>query len=393
MDSKIKEWIKLARKLSKYLLRQTDGSIHQEIQEWEKQDARRRKLLKTLSHPSFYAQQAAKRKVLDEKFTWDNFVRAQKKKVNQRRIRFVRYAASVMLLLAVGCGVLFYYLPQKETPVAAVCPHLTPGSMKASLILDDGKEVILNTRLTLTEKDGTIIQNDESGELAYQKGNQEHTAQQYHTLRVPRGGEYRLVLADGTRVWVNSESELSFPTRFLGNKREVSLKGEAYFEIAHNTTQPFFVNSNQFQVHATGTAFNVMAYQDEPELKVILVEGGVDIEENQKVITKLTPNQQFALNKINGQYKVSSVDPRTATAWKNGSFFFDNEMLSSIIRKLARWYDVDILCDKPEIEHYKFSGEIRKYEDALQVLNMLKLTNEIAYTIQEDKKIIIHSTE
>lgn len=393
MDSKIKEWIKLARKLSKYLLHQTNESVQQEIQDWEKQDTGHRKLLETLSQPSFYAQQAAKRKALDEKFNWENFVRAQKKKVNQRRIRFVRYAASVMLLLAVGGGILFYYLPPNVPPVAAVYPQLIPGSMKASLILDDGKEVILNTRLTLTEKDGTIIQNDESGELAYQKGNQGNTVQQYHTLRVPRGGEYRLVLPDGTRVWVNSDSELSFPTRFSGNKREVSLKGEAYFEIAHNKTQPFFVNSNQFQVHATGTAFNVMAYQDEPELKVILVEGGVDIEENQKIITKLTPNQQFASNKINGQYKVSSVDPRTATAWKNGSFFFDNEMLSSIIRKLARWYNVDILCDKPEIEHYKFSGEIRKYEDALQVLNMLKLTNEIAYTIQGDKKIVIHSTE
>lgn len=393
MDSKIKEWIKLACKLSKYLLHQTNESVQQEIQDWEKQDTGHRKLLETLSQPSFYAQQAAKRKALDEKFNWENFVRAQKKKVNQRRIRFVRYAASVMLLLAVGGGILFYYLPPNVPPVAAVYPQLIPGSMKASLILDDGKEVILNTRLTLTEKDGTIIQNDESGELAYQKGNQGDTVQQYHTLRVPRGGEYRLVLPDGTRVWVNSDSELSFPTRFSGNKREVSLKGEAYFEIAHNKTQPFFVNSNQFQVHATGTAFNVMAYQDEPELKVILVEGGVDIEENQKIITKLTPNQQFVLNKINGQYKVSSVDPRTATAWKNGSFFFDNEMLSSIIRKLARWYNVDILCDKPEIEHYKFSGEIRKYEDALQVLNMLKLTNEIAYTIQGDKKIVIHSTE
>lgn len=392
MESKIKAWITLARKISRHLLHQ-DETSDRELQEWTRQSPRHQQLLNEISQPGYFVGQTAKRKEFDEKYSWDQFVSSQRNRVQQRRIRLLRYAASIILLLAVGSGLLFYYFPQPAVPVASFIPALTPGSMKASLILGDGKEIALDNHLTITEKDGTIIRNNESGELTYQKKKEQDTTLQYNTLRVPRGGEYRLTLADGTRVWINSESELSFPTQFAAGKREVYLKGEAYFEIAHNSQQPFFVNSNKIQVHATGTAFNVMAYQDEPEIKVTLVEGGVNIEENQKVISKLTPNHQFSLNKSNGQFSVQLVDLRTATAWKNGSFFFDDERLGSIIRKLSRWYNIEIQCAQSEISQYKFSGEIRKYEDASQVLNMLKLTNEITYTIEPDKKIIIHSTE
>lgn len=393
MDSQIKEWIILARKISKYLLHQREPSNHQDVENWGKQGNKQQQLLDELNQKHYFAQKAAKRKEVEEKYTWDDFVATQRKKARRRKIQFMRYAASIILILAAGSGILVYYFPKPEMPVVTVAPILIPGSMKASLVLGDGKEISLNDQLTITEKDGTIIRNNESGELAYQKRTEQDTTLQYNTLRVPRGGEYRLTLADGTKVWINSESELSYPTQFSANKREVYLKGEAYFEIAPNKQQPFFVNSNRILVRATGTAFNVMAYQDEPELQVTLVEGGVNIEENLKVISKLTPNHQFSLNKANGQFSVISVDPRSATVWKNGRFYFDNEMLASIIRKLSRWYNVEIQCVDPEITQYKFSGEIRKYEDASQVLNMLKLTNEITYTIQPDKKIIIYSTE
>lgn len=383
----------MARKISKYLLHQREASNDQEIEEWGKQGNKQQQVLDELNQKHYFAQKVAKRKEVEEKYTWDHFVATQRKNAQKRKNQFFRYAASIILLVAVGSGILIYYFPKPEIPVASVTPVLTPGTMKASLVLGDGKEISLNDQLTITEKDGTVIRNNESGELAYQKRTEQDTSLQYNTLRVPCGGEYRLTLADGTKVWINSGSELIFPTQFSASKREVYLKGEAYFEIAPNKQQPFFVNSNRILVHATGTAFNVMAYQDEPELQVTLVEGGVNIEENLKVISKLTPNHQFSLNKENGQFSVTTVDPRSATAWKNGRFYFDNEMLASIIRKLARWYNIEIQCADPEITQYKFSGEIRKYEDASRVFNMLKLTNEINYTIQSDKKIIIHATK
>lgn len=393
MSPNIKEWIQLARKISKYLLNREEQAENKDIQEWAGKSSANQQILEELNRPDYYVRKAARRQELITKYDWNHFLTSQQQKVKRRRLQIVGYAASILIFIGAGGAVWIYNQSQEIPLLIAVVPEFTPGSTKASLILGDGQEVTLNDQLTLTEKDGTIIQNEESGELAYKAGTSGDTALQYNTLRVPRGGEYRLTLADGTKVWINSESELAFPTRFASDKREVFLKGEAYFEIAHNQSQPFFVHSHNLQVHATGTAFNVIAYQDEPELKVILVEGGVNIENSQSVISQLTPNHEFSMNKENGRFQVTSIDPRSATAWKNGTFFFDDEPLYSIIRKLSRWYNIVIECDKPEINQYKFSGEIRKYEDAIQVLDMLKLTNEITFTILPDKKIVIRSME
>lgn len=393
MESTIKDWIQIAGKLSRYLLHRQDTTLEQEVRDWQKSGKRQQQLFNELSRPDYYARQAKRREAINKKYSWEQFINSRQQKIQRRRIQIISYAATVILLLTAG-GLLWHNNPQPaQTPLLTAHPQLNPGSQKASLILGDGKEIPLNNDLTLTEKNGTIIHNHKSGELAYQTGEATDTSLQYNILRVPRGGEYRLTLPDGTQVWINSESELRFPTRFSGNTREVFLKGEAYFEIAHNLQQPFYVHSQHIQVHATGTAFNVAAYNDETEMKITLVEGGVNIEENQQIISKLTPNDQFTLNKENGHYHIATVDPRAAAAWKNGSFFFDDEPLYSIIRKLSRWYNVDFECSKPEISHYKFSGEIRKYENAIQVLNMLKLTNEINYTIETNHKIIISPTE
>lgn len=390
MDTKIKEWIQLARRISKHLLtsakatKKDSGEI----------DNTTFKIPAELKKPGYYAQKAIRKQELNKKYTWEEFQHTQKHKIRQRKIQRWGYAASIILLIGAGSTVLWLNQQPAKTEIALLPqPELVAGGAKASLILSNGQEIALNNQLTLTEKDGTLIQNNESGEIAYQTDNSADTDIQYNTLRVPRGGEYRIVLPDGTKVWINSESELRYPTRFATKKREVFLKGEAYFEIAHNTSQPFFVHSNDLQVHATGTAFDVIAYQDEPEMKVILVEGGVNIENQHNIISKLSPSHEFRINKANGEFQVSPVDIRTAAAWKNGIFFFNDETLGSIIRKLSRWYNIDIQCAHAELYQYKFSGTIRKYENANDVLDMLKLTNEINYKILPDKKVLLYTTE
>lgn len=391
MDSKIKEWIEMARKISKYLLNQTDLSSRREIEEWGESGEREKETFNELKRAEYYIRKSIWKKQINEKYSYDEFITSRKSRILRKRWKIAGYAASILLVLATGMTVWFYpYSPKEQMTV--FIPHLTPGSMKASLVLGNGKEIALNSSIRLTEKDGTIIENDTSGELTYQSRKGNDTIMQYNTLRVPRGGEYRLILPDGSKVWVNSESELVFPTQFSSDKREVFLTGEAYFEIARNREQPFYVHSYQMQIHATGTAFNVKAYKNEPDFKVTLIEGGVDIEANQQVISSLTPNLQFLMNKEKGSYEVLAVDPRTATDWKNGIFFFDEEPLSSIIRRLSRWYQIDIQCNKPEINQYRFSGEIRKYEEATRVLDVLKLTNEITYTILPDRKVVISAT-
>ena len=391
MDTNIKKWILTARKISQYLLNTPDRKNQQETEAWKKSAPLHEKIIHDLSNPQLYLEKSDLKQQLDEKYTYDKFIRAYRQK-KHRKIQQISYAASISLLLLVG-GTCWFYLSQSEqlpTPIAA---NFTPGSKKASLILENGEEIVLKDQQTITEKDGTIIQNSEEEGLAYKKAVKNTTIIHYNTLRIPRGGEYHLILADGTKIWLNSESELTYPTQFTSTTREVSLKGEAYFEIAHNKEKPFYVNSIDIQVQATGTAFNVMAYKNENNLQVTLTEGGVNIEKDQQIISKLTPNLQFSINKENGKFIVQTVDPRVATAWKNGMFFFENEPLNSIIRKLSRWYEAELECNDTNLQHYKFSGEIRKYENIIKVLDMLKLTNEITYKIEENHKIKIYSTE
>lgn len=266
-----------------------------------------------------------------------------------------------------------------------------PGWKKAFLTLDNGNEIFLDKQLLLKEEDGTVIRNTQIGEVSYQDegGVPLDSVTRYNTLFIPRGGEYQITLADGTKVWMNSDSKLIFPVRFPGNKREVILEGEAYFEVAHDTTRPFCVKACGIDIRATGTAFNVMAYSDEPECKVTLVEGGVNIEKNEFLISQLTPRMQFCIDLKTQEYKTTEVDLRVSTAWKDGIFFFEQESFRSIIAKLSRWYDITIVCNTPDLYDYRFSGEIRKYENALKVLDMLKLTNEITYLLQADHSIIV----
>lgn len=393
METTIKDWIRIAQKISQHLLQKEGTSTNEDVRKWQQEKTSHRKILNELSKPGFYARHAKRREDFEEKYNWDHFIASQQRKALHRRLQIIGYAASVIVLLSVGVIFRTYIHEESKSTIVAVPLPFNPGSMKALLILGDGKKIALNDSLTIKEKDGTIIQNSETGGLAYEIGNPTDSSLQYNTLCVPRGGEYRLTLPDGTRVWVNSESELRFPTRFTESKREVFLKGEAYFEIAHNENQPFYVESQDIKVCATGTAFNVTAYKDEQDIKVTLVEGGVNIEKEEKIISKLKPNEQFTQKSGEDKFRVITVDPRVGTAWKNGSFFFADESLESIIRKLSRWYNINIQCSKAELYQYKFSGEVRKYENAFKVLDMLKLTNEITYTIQSDQEIMIHPTK
>ncbi|MEG2339330.1 MAG: DUF4974 domain-containing protein [Odoribacter sp.] len=367
-------------------------SSQQETKKWYQSGERHKKIFNDLNSAQYYTHKSIQRKKINEKYTYEDFTTSYKIKIHRIRWQKIGYAASILILLASATTIWFYQQQDQEQTIAFM-PHIIPGSSKASLILGNGNKIALNSPMIFNEKDGTIIQNKTDGELTYQGKTKNNLTIQYNTLLVPQGGEYRLTLSDGTKVWINSESELIFPTQFSSDKREVFLKGEAYFEIAHNKHQPFYVNSNQLQIHATGTAFNVNAYTNEPNFKVTLVEGSVNIEGNNKIISKLPPNFQFSMNKEKGEYEVISVDPRTATSWKNGIFFFDEESLSSIIRKLSRWYGINIKCTKPEINQYKFSGEIRKYEEISKVLDILKLTNEITYNILSDKSVVLYPTE
>jgi len=254
------------------------------------------------------------------------------------------------------------------------------------LTLQDGSKIVLND-----VKDGTLAQQGNTkvvklatGQLVYDKTGTASAKVLYNTMTTPRGGQYKLTLPDGTEVWLNAASSITYPTAFAGNERDVSITGEAYFEVAKDKSKPFHVTSGNQTIEVLGTHFNVMAYADEDAIKTTLLEGSVKITENNEAQI-LKPGEQATVDK-NGGLKISVADIDDALAWKNGYFKFNRVNIKYIMRQLARWYDVDLVYEG-SVPHDEFVGKIGRGENIEDVLHILEL-DHVHFKI-EDKKIIV----
>lgn len=302
-------------------------------------------------------------------------------------------AAAAVLLLAAGSAAWFYYNGKKATtpaPAAIAKNDVLPGGAKASLVMGDGTAISLDSlnEQGLKEKDGTRIGNN-NGKLVYDVSGTSGDKVTFNTLSTPRGGEYQLVLPDGSKVWLNAASSLRFPTRFTGADRTVVLTGEAYFEVAANATQPFQVQlNNGLKVAVLGTAFNVMAYDDEKTVNTTLVSGKVKVGQQNGNNVLLQPSEQAVLTKNNQQLQVSEADIDKAISWKMGTFEFDDDDLASVMRQLSRWYDVNVKFTGPVPDKH-YTGSIRKQATLSQALQILK-TAGVQFNI-EGKQIIVEA--
>lgn len=307
-------------------------------------------------------------------------------------------AAAVIILLGTSAFSLFFNKKQKEiAKTDQLNPYkddVAPGGNKAVLQLADGSTIILDRAAngTLTQQGNTKILKQD-GQLAYNLLNDPSTSLRtnevlYNTITTPRGGQYQLILSDGSKVWLNAASSLRFPATFIGNERKVELTGEAYFEVAKNAAQPFRVElNNGMKVEALGTHFNVMGYDDEDMVKTTLVEGKVKISQGTNIIM-LSPNQQAKLTKADNAFLADkNADVNKAIAWKNGLFDFDDDNITDIMRQLSRWYDVDIYYSEPVTEQH-YTGSIRREVNISQVLHMLELAGGVEFTIT-GKKIVV----
>ncbi|WP_106530219.1 FecR family protein [Chitinophaga niastensis] len=306
-----------------------------------------------------------------------------------RNLRWWRAAAAIFLLGA-GAATGYHFMGKKARTSAtnAAMADVMPGMSKAKLVLGDGTVVQLDSSHTnqLKEKDGTLIDKD-NGQLVYDVTRNTSEKIMFNTLSTPRGGEYQLVLPDGSKVWLNAASSLRFPTKFVASDRTVYLTGEAYFEVAPNAQQPFHVElSNGLNITVLGTAFNIMDYDDESTVKTTLVSGKVKVSQETGNSVLLAPAQEAVLNKQQQHIAVNEADIDKTIAWKMGMFEFDDDDLTTIMRQLARWYDVEVkFAGTIPDKHY--SGSIRKQSTLSQALRILK-TAGIQYTI-EGKQITI----
>ncbi len=207
---------------------------------------------------------------------------------------------------------------------------------------------------------------------------------EWHTLQIPRGGEFVLCLADGTVVTLNADSKIHYPDRFIGNERQVSLEGEAFFEVAKDSLRPFVVKTNGIDVRVLGTAFNLKAYPDEYQ-QTTLVRGAVEVVlDKQQVL--LHPGEQVTC--IDKELRVEQVDVKPYIAWKDDRFVFENEPLEDVLKKLERWYNITVFIQNHALTEKRFTGNLPKYEDIGNVLKILALTTNIKFELN-DRTLIV----
>lgn len=333
-------------------------------------------------------------------------IQEERDKTRHRRIVLTRrwIAAASVIFVVVFAGRYFwdsYRTTKPDHSVAQVTKpgnDLPPGSNKARLWLGDGSVIDLadtkngtirhEAGARIEKKDGQLIYDFSKGEEASRltDGSREAEASQINTIQTPRGGQYEVILADGTKVWLNSASSLSYPTAFTGKNRQVQLKGEAYFEVAEDKNKPFKVSVGDVQVDVLGTHFDVMAYEDENAINTTLLAGAVRVTGNALASRVLAAGQEASMDRHSGSLTVNEVDAEEAVAWKDGFFQFEGVSIETVMRQLARWYDVDVKYEGKTDKHFR--GRISRSSNVSEVFKMLELTGEAHFSI-EGKKIIV----
>ena len=284
--------------------------------------------------------------------------------------------AGVILLLGLG----WIFLPADDLNISRSGNDRCAGTV---LILGNGELIDLGKRQerVVDAGKGTKIRIGENV-VSYQTGEQEEAPiQEMNTVRVPRGSEYRLILSDGTKVWLNAESQLIYPVRFTGENREVIMKGEACFEVAKKEKQPFVVKVDEIEVLVTGTLFNVEAYPETKEVKMTLVEGRVEVktEEHRQL---LSPDEQALVDKQEGQIRVRKVVAEEYIGWTRGEFRFTRTRLEEVMTRLARWYDVEVFFAVPDLKNARFTLNLERYDNINKILSKIEKTGRVHFRIQ-----------
>ena len=362
-----KDIVNLLEKL--FFLQQSLTSEEQRIfDEWMKESGNRQKLYEWQRLESaIYALGTSQKANSEEGWKKIN------KRISRHRLRLLPYAAAAIVVLCLGIAIHLFTSTVPTNPLlSSVNKQEKTAQKQVTLTLSTGQQIALSDSLsTMREANSTHIQKI-GNQLVY---NTTDTTSQpvYNTITIPRGGEYKLVLADHTIVWLNSESQLTYPVAFNGDTRELRLIGEAFFEVTKDIHKPFIVHTSQFDIRVTGTQFNVRTYPEERE-SATLAEGSIQLERNHRVY-QLEPGQQAYLQ--DQEIKVKEVDLQDAIAWRYDAFSFKEEPLGNIMNELSRWYDVHIFYLNPAVKKLHFTAWFRRNSSLEEVIDILKKTQKI----------------
>lgn len=307
-----------------------------------------------------------------------------------------KVTAAASIILAISLSVFLSQSADKQSKevlaVKRTESDLTPGGNKAILTLSDGSKIVLDSLETgtlSTQGNAKVIKLND-GQLAYNlTGRNAEREDLFNSVSTPKGGQYQLVLSDGTKVWLNAASSLRFPASFTGKERKVELTGEGYFEVAANKNKPFIVISNNMEVIALGTQFNINGYENEPGLTTTLLEGSVRVDYNHKSALLVPGERAWIGDHEKGITVSKDLDINATVAWKSGIFHFVQADIKTIMRDLARWYNVEVVFEE-NIPDTKFDGKIYRNVNASEVFRILE-SGGIEFKIVGNKVIVQNS--
>ena len=342
---------------------------------------------------------------LDREKLFSNIMSAAPPVTKRLSIVWIKTAAAAAIVIIVTGWILYAWLHTGKKPEQIIVAarnnfknDVAPGGNKAILTLSDGSTIILDSAHngSLAQQGATSVNKLNNGQLEYKAiAGGQSAAVTYNTLVVPRGGQYQVILPDGTKVWLNAASSLKYPTLFTGNERQVVLSGEAYFEVAHSKKVPFIVDITPEQgrkggrVEVLGTHFNIMAYPDEEGIKTTLLEGKVKVSQSatangQEAI--LQPRQQAVLNNSSDVKVIDNINTDEVVAWKNGLFDFRSADIHAVMRQLSRWYNIDINYSAEAKD--RFYAKIPRDTRLSDVLQALTMTGKIHFEV-DGKKVTV----
>lgn len=373
-----------------YISGEVSDSERKSLELWINESEVNRKVYNKILQKVLYTRWSLRSTKIDSDKEFRKF--EKKLSVKVRTLTYMSYvavAASIIILLGISIPQLWEQYQSNQDMIASSAP-IQPGTKGAQLILSTGKQVeIENQSKQIKEKDGSLIHLDSISGLEYAKQIEKSNKLIYNTIKVPRGNEFNLQLADGTKVWLNADSELRYPVQFTDEDRQVYLKGEAYFDVAHDKEKAFVVNSYDQQVKVYGTEFCVNAYKQD-EIKTVLVEGSVGVRANEKGIeSKLVPGELGLANIQTGEINVRKVNVRPFIAWKDGDFVFENENLEDIMLRLERWYNVKIFYLNEECKKFRFTGDMERYSDVENLLYFIQETSNAKFEINKNTIIVM----
>ncbi|GAB3655551.1 DUF4974 domain-containing protein [Echinicola sediminis] len=301
-----------------------------------------------------------------------------------------QWAAAAVLLVLISGAVLYLsqgrFGAEDSLPEQDVLAQISSQTGNAVLYTSSGEQIAF-------DQDSVFSINDPYAEIAasgknleYNEGKSGTNKPKYNVLVIPRGESFKLQLADGTKVWLNSETIIKYPSAFAKDIREVEFTGEAYFEVAKDADRPFVLHSQSQTIRVLGTAFNVTSYQDEENIITTLVEGSVAVDLSSGESLVLSPNEQGRLNKVSGSLTKKEVQVENFISWKDGIMYFENLELQVLLARIARWYDIEVLFENQGLKTRKFTGGITRYEDFEEFLEMLEASGIVEFDV--DKNVV-----